>query len=131
MVPIDVEQLTPQYLYYTFSGQITLQDLDALRTAEEPFFTHLPDKAFLGLILDLSDLDTIAAPLFPQLQRMRLVQDPHVCIVVVVGANPYLRALTQSLGLGISKYDFAFRQTVDEALNVLDHHHLLHSPPEE
>ncbi len=125
-MPIDVEQLTPQYLYYTFSGQITLQDLDSLRIIEEPLFANLPDEACLGLILDFSDLDTIAAPLFPQLQRMRLVQDAHICIVVVVGANPYLRALTQSLGLGVSKYDFMFRQTVDEAINVLDHHRLLH-----
>ena len=42
-----------------------------------------------------------------------------MCVVIVVGANPYLRALAISLGLLSNQHAFIFRQTMDEALATL------------
>ncbi|MBN2303080.1 MAG: STAS domain-containing protein [Anaerolineae bacterium] len=119
-MPIHIHQLASDYiLCYRFSGHITHADLEELRVAEEPFFDQLPPERCHSIIADLSDLHTLDATLFPPLQEMRLVCDTRVCVVVVVGANPYLRALAISLGLTSSQHGFLFRSTVEEALAVL------------
>lgn len=117
---IHLSQLAPEpILCYTFSGHLTYADLEALRYAEDPYFAALPDRGGYDIIADLSALDTIDAALFPQLQEMRLVCDTRVCAVVIVGANPYLRALAISLGLVTQRREFLFRNTLTEALVLL------------
>lgn len=119
-MPITVEHIEPdQVLVYTFSGRITLDDLEALRAQEAPYFSELQPDNCLRIMLDLSELYTIPAELFAPLQHTRLVRDRQVCVVSVVGANPYLRALAISLGLLAARHDFVFYNTREEALIAL------------
>ena len=117
-MPIHVEPLGP-VLYYCFTGHLTLNDIEALNVDEEPHFTALPDGEYLGVIIDLSSLHTIAAELFPWLPRLRFVTDNRIRIAVIVGANPYLRALATSLGILTGQREFVFRSTVQDALDVI------------
>lgn len=110
------------YLCYRFSQTITLEDLDQLADLEEPYFAALGKDECLGIIVDLSAIDTIAVRLFPQLQQMRMLRDERVCAICVIGANPYLRAFTISLGLVHSNLVISFQQSIDEAISVLDRH---------
>jgi hypothetical protein len=117
-VPIHVEQLEQDsVLHYRFSGNVTLHDLDTLYRVEESFFAALAEEQCFNVIADLSDLYTIEARLFAELQQMRMVRDDGVCVVVVVGANPYLRAMAISLGMLSGKHEFLFRDRLDDALN--------------
>ena len=122
-VPISVETLkSSPCLYYRFTGHVAFEDFDALYAGEEPLFAALPEGRCLGAIADFSALETIGAPLFPRLQHMRLIIDARFCVVVVVGANSYLRALAISLGLTNDTREFIFRNTLDEALAVIQTH---------
>ena len=96
-MPIIVERIDPDpVLVYRFSGRITLGDLEALRAQEAPHFSTVQPDDCLRIILDLSELYTIPAELFAPLQHTRLVRDRRVCVVSVVGANAYLRALAMN-----------------------------------
>jgi len=107
-------------LNYRFSGPITAEDLDHLRGAEEAVFTALAPDACVNIIADMGAIDSIAPSLFAQLQRLRMVADPRVCMVVVVGANSYLRALAISLGVIAPRlHPYAFTETLDEARRLL------------
>jgi len=129
-VPISVETLTSDTcLYYRFTGHVRLDDFDALHAAEESACADLPGDRCLGAIADFSALETIGAPLFPRLQHMRLMTDARFCVVVVIGANSYLRALAISLGLTSGTREFIFRQTLDEALAVLRTHPRVNPAP--
>ncbi len=122
-MPIRIERTAASpYLCYRFSGAITPDDLDRLASVEESVFTTPSEGECLGVIVDLSAIDTIAANLFPQLQHMRIVRDDRFCAICVVGANPYLRALWISLGLVRGRSDISFRQTTDDAISILDYH---------
>ena len=117
---IQIKQLgLESILYYRFTGDVTLNDINALAVDEAPYFAALPPDQCFGLIIDMTDLYTIVADLFPWLPHLRIVQDERICVAVVVGANPYLRALVISLGLTFSTRNFIFRDTLDEAINVL------------
>ncbi len=119
-MPIHITPLASEFiLCYRFTGHITHADLEALHQAETPFFDALPEGRCHSLVADMLRLDTIDASLFPQLQQMRMACDHSVCVVVVVGANPYLRALMISLGLVASTHGFIFRNSLDDALAVL------------
>jgi hypothetical protein len=120
-VPIHVEPLG-SVLYYSFTGHLTLHDIEALNVDEAPFFTALPEGDYLGVIIDLSNLDTIAAELFPWLPRLRFVSDGRVQVALIVGANPYLRALVISLGALTGRQKFVFCHTVQDALDVIAAH---------
>ncbi len=107
-------------LSYHFSGRITPEDLDRARGEEDRIFAELADDACLNVIADFSEIDSIAPSLFPQLQRLHMVADPRVCMVVVVGANSYLRALTISLGVIIPQsHTYVFASTREEARQLL------------
>ena len=122
-MPITVESIDAEpVLVYRFSGRVTLPDLENLRAQEAPFFNTLAPGECLKIMLDLSDLYTIPAELFAPLQHTRLVRDRRVCIVSVVGANAYLRALAMSLGLIAARHDFVFSATREEALQTLERH---------
>lgn len=117
---ICIKQLGSEYiLYYQFTGNLTLDDIDALAEAEQPYFAALSPCDCMDLIIDLTDLYTITTDLFPRLHTMRLVNNGQVCTAVVVGANPYLRALVISLGLTSGTREFIFRATLDEAFEML------------
>ena len=116
---ICIVALTSTTLAYQFEGRVTFDDLAALRDAERPHFEALPRDAHLSVIVDFSGLDTIPADLLPQLPHMRFVADPRVSVVIVVGANPYLRALAISLGMIVTRPPFVFRRTMDEAMRSL------------
>lgn len=119
-MPITVERIEPDsVLVYRFSGRITLGDLEALYAQEAPYFSALQPDDCLPIMLDLTDLYTIPAELFAPLQQTRLVLDRQVCVVSVVGANAYLRALAISLGLLAARHDFLFYATREEALSAL------------
>jgi hypothetical protein len=121
IVPIEIERLesNPYILQYRFAGKITPADLSVLAAREAPLFAGLGVNECFSVVADWSQIETIAAPLFPHLQNMHLIRDPKVCWVIVVGANPYLRALAISLGVISQNSRFAFRATLDEALRLL------------
>ncbi len=106
-------------LHYCFSGQITAADLAQLGADERTFYDQLADDEVVSVLLDWSQLNTIPAQLFPQLQNMRLVRDEQVYWIIVVGANPYLRALAISLGVITANRRFTFRATLADALHIL------------
>jgi hypothetical protein len=120
-MPIDIQRLESDgaILHYRFAGSITAVDLKALAALEIPLFAGLGGDQCFHVVADWSQIDTIAADLFPQLQYMRLTRDPRVCRVVVIGANPYLRALAISLGVIAQNNRFTFRASMDEALCLL------------
>jgi len=119
-MPITVEQIgSASVLAYTFSGRITLSDLEGLRSSEAPFFDGLAPGASLAIMLDMTGLYSIPAELFAPLQQSRVVSDRRVRVVSVVGANPYLRALAMSLGLLTARADFVFHPTRADALREL------------
>jgi hypothetical protein len=128
-VPIDVQPFeSGSLLRYRFSGRLTVEDLSAVATAEEPYFHALGKDNCLNIIADLTDLETISPTLFSDIQQMRMFSDGRVCRVFIVGANPYLRALAISLGLLTSNLHFTFRNSYDEELHLLGaggngHHH--------
>jgi|AMZC01.1.fsa_nt_AMZC01003509.1_8 hypothetical protein len=107
--------------YYRFWGQIVPGDLQAITQAEEALFGELSaDDCVIG-ILDMSELQSISTSLLTQLRTLRLLRDARVCRVIVVGASPYLRALTLSLGgFGHNGHEFIFRSTLAEALEMMD-----------
>jgi hypothetical protein len=108
-------------LYYRFWGQIASADLQAATQAEGTLFDALGADERLTGILDMSELRTISPSLLAQLRSLRLLSDPRVCRVIVVGASPYLRALTLSLGgFGHNGHEFIFRSSLDEALQAMD-----------
>lgn len=120
-MPISAQSLSSNtyILHYCFSGQITAADLAQLGVDERAFYDQLADDEVVSVLLDWSQLDTIPAQLFPQLQNMRLVRDEQVYWIIVVGANPYLRALAISLGVITANRRFTFRTTLAEALHIL------------
>ena len=120
-MPIRVQSLSSNayILHYCFTGDITATDLAQLGIDERTYYDKLSDDEVMSVVLDWSNLDTIPANLFPQLQNMRLVRDEQVYWIIVVGANPYLRALAISLGVITANRRFTFRSTYDEALVIL------------
>jgi hypothetical protein len=128
-VPIHVHTFqSGSVLHYRFSGHLTADDLDAAAATEEPYFRAASQDNCLNVIADFTDLETVPPDLFPGIQRMRLFRDERVCRVVIVGANPYLRALMISLGLLRPGRRFTFSNSYDEGLHVLGlngngHHH--------
>jgi hypothetical protein len=128
-VPIHVEAFeSGSVLHYRFSGRLTADDLSAAATAEEPYFRALGKDDCLNIIADFTELETIPPDLFSDIKRMHVFSDEQVCSVVIVGANPYLRALAISLGLFTPGRRFTFRNNYDEGLRVLGlggngHHH--------
>lgn len=119
-MPIHVQAFESSYvLHYRFTGHLTADDLKATAAAEEPYFAGLNVDDCLSIIADFTDLETIPPTLFPQLRQMRVFSDERVCWVVIVGANPYLRALAISLGLLSARRRFTFRNSYDEGLRVL------------
>jgi len=120
-VPINVEAIpASDALYYRFSGQITHDDLDSAQDAEASFFAPLGEGQCVTVIADMSGLHTISADLFPRLQNLRMVRDRRVCRVIVVGANPYMRALALSLGSFDGPHHFIFRPTLADALQSIE-----------
>ncbi|MCL4239125.1 MAG: hypothetical protein KJ047_12835 [Anaerolineae bacterium] len=120
-MPINVEAIpASDALYYRFSGQITHNDLDSAQNAEASCFARLGDDQRITVIADMSGLHTISAELFPRLQSLHMVSDRRVCRVIVVGANPYLRALALSLGSFDSPHHFIFRPTLADALQSIE-----------
>jgi len=121
-VPVEVDFLKEpaNTIRYNFAGHITHADLEAASEAEIAIFDSLPDHARLYIIVEMSDLHTISPNLFPRLQALRLVHDPRILYVFVVGANAYLRALALSLGLFNSPHEFVFCATLDEALKAME-----------
>jgi hypothetical protein len=118
-VAIYIEQLEAGYLFYRLAGTVTEDDLYTLRVREHAFFDARPDDWRVSVIADLSELHTIPPQLLSQFRQMRMVRDEHICVVIVVGANRYLRALATSLGITIAKHEFVFCETMDEALTLL------------
>jgi hypothetical protein len=118
-MPIYLERLDPEgYLYYRFAGAVTREDIDRLYLRET---SHFESGGYpLGVIVDFNDLDTIAAKLLPQLQRLRVIRSEQVYAVVFVGANPYLRALAISLGVISGQHDFIFRDSLEDAYFILN-----------
>ena len=118
---IEIERLKSNapILHYRFAGNISGGDLDALTTHESALFSELANGECFSAVADWSHIETIPAPLFPQLQHMRLIRDEKVCRVVIVGANSYLRALAISLGVITRSDRFTFRPTLAEALYLL------------
>lgn len=120
-MPIHIEASpASDALYYRFSGQITHDDLDSAQDAEASCFARLDDDQRITVIAEMSGLHTISADLFPRLQNLRMVRDHRVCRVIVVGANPYLRALALSLGSFDSPHHFIFRPTLADALKSIE-----------
>jgi hypothetical protein len=117
-VPVLIHKIESA-LMYQFHGHLTLEDLESVHAAEIPYFAALQDGQCLNILADMTAIDAVAPSLFPQLQQMRMVTDEHICIVVVIGANPYLRALTLSLGGLNGHHDFIFCRALDEALHIL------------
>ena len=119
MSPIYLDQINSGCLYYRLAGSITEHDLRRLRVQEDSVFNTFRDGEGVGVVADLTDLHTISPQLLSDLRQMRMVRDDHVRVVVVVGANPYLRALAISLGIAVGKHQFVFSETVDEALALV------------
>ncbi len=120
-MPITVEAIPAlDALYYRFSGQITHDDLNSAQEAEAPCFALLGEDGCITVIADMSGLHTISADLFPRLQNLRMVRDRRVCRVIVVGANPYMRALALSLGSFNGPHCFIFRSTLADALQSVE-----------
>lgn len=120
-MPINVEAIpASNALYYRFSGRITHDDLDSVQDVEASCFAPLGEGQCVTVIADMSGLYTISASLFPRLQNLRMVRDHRVCRVIIVGANPYLRALALSLGNFNSERECIFRPAVDDALLTLE-----------
>lgn len=108
-------------LYYRFSGRIVADDLETALQSEEPLFAALDEDRGVTGIVDMSELSTISPALLSQLRTLRLLSDPRVWRVIVVGASPYLRALTLSLGgLGHNGHEFIFRPTLADALQSIE-----------
>jgi hypothetical protein len=128
-VPIHVRAFESGFvLHYRFSGRLTADDLSALATTEEPHFRALGKGESVNIIADFTDIETIPPDLFPAMQQTRVFSDERVCRVVIVGANPYLRALMISLGLLNQGRHITFHSSYDEGLHVLEeggngHHH--------
>ena len=119
-MPIHVQAFeSGSVLHYRFSGQLTADDLSAAATAEEPYFHALGEDNCLNIIADFTDLETIPPDLFSDVKQMRLFRDERVCRVIIVGANPYLRALAISLGLLTPGHRFTLRNSYDEGLRAL------------
>jgi len=119
-VPIHIEASpASDALYYRFSGQITYDDLNSAQDAEASCFARLDDDQRITVIAEMSGLHTISADLFPRLQNLHMVRDHRVSCVIVVGANPYLRALALSLGSFDSPHRFIFRPTLADALHII------------
>lgn len=110
----------PATLLYHFAGRITREDLDTLQAAEDACFSALDAGHPVCVIADMSQVDTIATQLLTAVQRMRFLNDARVDRVLVVGANPYLRAMAISLGGLAGKRPFAFYSSMDTALHALD-----------
>ncbi len=121
-MPIDLKPFGRKgTLYYCLSGHILPEDLEAAAQAEEALFVSLSADECVTGILDMSELDVIRPALLTQLRTLRLMRDPRVCRVIVVGASPYLRALTLSLGgFGHNGHEFIFRATLADALQAMD-----------
>ena len=128
-MPIHVRAFeSGSVLHYRFRGRLTADDLSATATTEEPHFRALGKDECLNIIADFTDLETIPPDLFPAMQQMRVFSDERACRVVIVGANPYLRALMISLGLLNQGRHITFHSSYDEGLRVLEregngHHH--------
>ncbi len=121
-MPIDLKPFGRRgALYYRFWGQIMPGDLRTVTQAEDALFDEVgADDCVIG-ILDMSELQSISTSLLAQLRTLRLLHDARVCRVIVVGASPYLRALTLSLGgFGHNGYEFIFRSTLAEALEMMN-----------
>ena len=119
-MPIHVQAFeSGSVLHYRFSGQLTADDLSAAAIAEEPYFHALGKNDCLNIIADFTNLETIPPDLFPDVKRMRLFRDERVCRVIIVGANPYLRALVISLGLLTPGSRFTLRNSYEEGLRAL------------
>jgi len=119
-VPITVRSLEARHsLHYQFSGRITADDFDQAAAAEAPYFDALQPGECLNLIVNLSALETISPDLFGRLKQMRLFASDRVCWVVMVGANPYLRALVISLGVLNQQRRFTFQDRFDEGLRAM------------
>jgi hypothetical protein len=119
-VPIHIRSLEAGgVLHYRFAGRITAKDLNDLTAAEDAYFRALSQDECLSIIADFSELETVSPELFLQFQQMRLFSDARVCWVVIVAANPYLRALAISLGVITQHRRFTFRDSYDEGLRVL------------
>ena len=118
---IEIERLKSNapIFHYRFARNISAGDLDALTTHESALFDELDNGECFSAVADWSHIETIPAPLFPQLQHMRLFRDENVCRVIIVGANSYLRALAISLGVITQSNRFTFCPTLDEALVML------------
>ena len=120
-MPISVQPIEPALiLHYRFSGQITRDDLERVQDAEASYFQALGDGDGVTVIADMASLHTIGANLFSRLRNLRMVRDRRVRRVIVVGANPYLRALALSLGSIESEHEFIFRPTLADALQSVD-----------
>jgi hypothetical protein len=122
IVSIYIEQLESGYLYYRLAGTVTEDDLYALHVREHTLFDDRPADWCVNVIADLSDLHTIPPQFLSELRRTHMVRDDHIGVVIVVGANRYLRALATSLGLTIAKHEFVFCDTLDEAYTLLGAH---------
>ncbi|GAB4421540.1 MAG: hypothetical protein Kow00106_18510 [Anaerolineae bacterium] len=121
-MPVDLKPYGDKgILYYRFWGPITADDLQAAIQSEGALFAELPAEGSVTGILDMSELRTISPSLLAQLRSLRLLSDSRVCRVIVVGASPYLRALTLSLGgFGHNGHEFIFRSSLAEALQAMD-----------
>jgi hypothetical protein len=128
-VPISVDTLESDTLYYRFAGNVTPDDFDALQADEDAVCAGLPNDRCLGAVADFTALETIRASLFPRLQYIRMMTESQVRVVVVIGANSYLRALGISLGLTSDTRDFVFRDTLDDALAVIQNHPRVNPAP--
>lgn len=117
---IHLHQITCQpILHYQYEGSITLNDLIALEASEEPFYAALVTGERLHVIVDMRAIDTIAAPLFPKLQRMVQARKDRIGQIAVVGANPYLRALMKGLGAVIDYPNMLHCATPEEAVTLI------------
>jgi len=121
-MPIEIKPFGRKgTLYYRFSGRIVADDLAIALQSEEPQFAALDEDECVTGIVNMSELSTISPALLSQLRTLRLLSDPRVCRVIVVGASPYLRALALSLGsLGHNGHEFIFRPTLAEALQAME-----------
>lgn len=109
-------------LLYQFSGKLSLADLASLALLEEPHFQALEPGACLYVVIDVSGLETIAAAYFPAVEQLHMTRNAHVCMVSVVGANPYLRALALSLGMVHNRRTVEFYATLDDAFAAIHAH---------
>lgn len=120
-MPIVVRPLDQPYaLHYRFSSPLASKDLVLVRDAELPHYDALHEDECMRVVLDFSSMDTVSMGLLPRLARLRIMLDPQVCKVIVVGANPYLRAMAISLGIfNGNGREFVFCATLGDALQAL------------